>query len=356
MEETQGETPSLSREESKKLDIALYYTGGDMDKSLRMLSGSYRDLTVIKGQFTTTLLYGAFILFFNHDLLRLLDSFVVITSLKDRRDVNITDDWKAFEQAMMEDLASREKDITLIEGLKGMLAKSFDYSFSAEMQKILSARDDISATRLLLRIIQDYLGKQKVHINVNSQHDSSLEMELHSLGAKKIDPAALVPAQERTDSPAGLTPEEDAEPRAGRDGVKLIIKGKLILSPIRGKAITGLSPGDRVMFNIVDSNPRAVRLAEGFKAYNDGKFSPMPATITNIKHTSRGYRIYAIVAVDILAFITEEERNIKIEMDPGYRWSGQKVEKSWEWPVLMKFMLAAIFILMLVWAAMRFFK
>ena len=55
---------SLS-EQTKKLQIALYYTFGDEDKAKKMVNGTYLDLYVIKGKFSSSSVYGAFVVFLN---------------------------------------------------------------------------------------------------------------------------------------------------------------------------------------------------------------------------------------------------------------------------------------------------
>ena len=121
-----------------------------------------------------------------------------------------------------------------------------------------------------------------------------------------------MPVQEEGD-------EGPKEPKTGIDGVKLIINCSLILSPIKGKDISKLTPGDRIRVNIIDNNPKAITVAEAFHAYKEGKFSPINGRVKSVEFTpGAGYIIYAVIAKGVLAKVVEEEENIKVAMDPSY--------------------------------------
>ena len=65
MQNDLNEAANVFSEQTKRLQIALYYTYGDEDKAKKMINDSYRDLVVIKGKFSSASVYGAFLLFIN---------------------------------------------------------------------------------------------------------------------------------------------------------------------------------------------------------------------------------------------------------------------------------------------------
>ena len=64
---------------TKKLKIAMFFTNGDEDRAKQMIAGNLEDICVIKGRFSSTQSFGAFIAFFNRYYLTLNSVYPVIT-------------------------------------------------------------------------------------------------------------------------------------------------------------------------------------------------------------------------------------------------------------------------------------
>ncbi len=309
---------SLS-EQTGKIGIALHYAGGDMEKARAMVAGSYKDVYVLKARFASSSLYGALLVFYNGIYNKLIDSLVLVVSTYMTKTIDTATDWRIFEKDILEALASGDHDTHFETLVKNRFYDSFNLSFCAELTRFLQSDNGIAVERSLQKLIQFILNVQRIDIKVDSQHISSLDMELHSASSKKIDPSLLKEQKDQREEvpvPVQGVQEEVSE---GQEGVKLVMNCALILSPIKGKEIFRIEPGDRIRVSIADSNPTCISVAKALNAYEDGALLPVTARVKSIKPNSGGgYTIFAIVARGIYAKIVEDEANIKVALDPAY--------------------------------------
>ncbi|MBP7602926.1 MAG: hypothetical protein KBA15_03300 [Spirochaetes bacterium] len=306
-------------EQTAKINIALHYAGGDMEKAKAMVAGSYKDLYVLKARFASSTLNGAFIVFYNGIYNKLVDSLVLVVSTYMTKAIDTAVDWKLFERDILEVLSSGEHDTHFETLVKNRFHDGFNLSFCAELTRFLQSGNGIAVERALQKLVQFILNVQRIDIKVDSQHISSLDMELNSASSKKLDAAALKKQPEEPQAVPAADREPADEVREGQEGVKLIMKCSLILSPIKGKDIARIEPGDRIRVSIADSNPKCISVAKALNAYEDGTLQPITARVKSIKpNPDGGYSIFAIVARGIYAKIVEEESNIKVALDPAY--------------------------------------
>jgi hypothetical protein len=316
-----------------RTSIALFYTGGDVQKAGEMLDGTYRDIHALKAYFTSATLSGAFIIFYNIKHLKLVDSFVHVTSGVAGKNPDPGLSWWEFEKAVNNAVRNEEHDDILGRTLRDGITRSFSIGFITDLNKYLENEDDISLNRLLQKVVQDSLGLQRVEMKVLAESTTSLDVEIKSLTTRKLDRQTLETQKMNAAGQVRAIEGEAASnvPREGVDGVKLILKASFILSPIKGKDVAKLQVGDRIRINLVDRNPRAVSVAKAFNAYDEqnNKFLPVNARIKQIeKIEGNGTEIYALLAKGVLARIVEEEDNIKVAMDPNYVWQVEENAES----------------------------
>ena len=315
---------SLS-EQAKWINICLYYTSNDIDKAKKMVANSYQDMYIIKGRFSSSSMYGAFIIFFNFVYFRLVDSSYVITPDYAISSLNTAQDWRSFEKEIVE----ARKNITdhrFATDFKDKIDKAFSISFGKEIVKLVEKNDYIQLNHLFQKFIQETSGLQRIEISVDLQKTTSLDMELNSSTTRKLDEKILAESNKQKSEDAAAAAKKpaddpDAEPAVGKNGVKLIVKGTLILSPIKGKPISNLQSGDRVMVTLIEPGEQTVQIVRAFKAYDEEKkqVKPIPARIVKVYDQGEGgYKIYAVIAKGILTQIIEEESNIKVALDPAY--------------------------------------
>jgi len=305
---------SLS-EQTKKLQIALYYTFGDEDKAKKMVNGSYLDLYAVKGKFSSSSVYGAFIVFLNPSLFRVINSYSMISRSFEISDIKTTQDWRNFEKQLVEISKKNGFDEAMTSKMKDSMGKALTIQEITKFAKLIEQDDGIAVNHNFQKFISDVTGFQNIELSVDYEKISSLVMELNSVTGIKIA-AAVEPEKVKVQDEEVVVEKLD-DPLEGKE-VKLVLSGALILSPIRGKDISELIIGDRIMISIIDKSPKVVDLLKAFNAYGeDGSTKPIVGRIVSIKHPE-DYKIFAIVAKGIYIKIVEEESHIKVAMDPAY--------------------------------------
>ncbi|HNR89472.1 MAG TPA: hypothetical protein PKM65_14110 [Spirochaetota bacterium] len=322
-----AETIAKSPELARKYQIALHYTNGDEDKALKMLDGAYQDLYIIKGRFSSTTQNGLFVIFYNWFNFVAVSTSEIMSPSYMLRNVDPSQDWREFERQLMEHVAKGDHDEVMRRAMRDAVLKAFTVTIMKDVNKAVRNNDDIVLNRIFQRLIKDSMGLQNVDMEVNCQPDSSLAMELDSITSKKIDVESIAKNASR-ESESAVAPPADGfvRPEVGKDGVKLILKCGLILSPIKGKHISRLEVGDRVRVSILESSPNAIKVAEAFNAYDGKQFSPINARMKVARKGDKGYEFYAVIAKGILAHVVEEEENIKVAMDPAFTVQESKDE------------------------------
>lgn len=303
-------------EQSKKLQIAMYYTYGDDDKARKMLSGAYMDLFVIKGRFSSSSVYGAFILFLNLDYSKLIHLYAIADRSDETSEIKTSKDWRNFEKEIFEINNDGNFDEVFTGELKGYLNKIVNMKEFPKLVKLMEQDDGIAVNHEFQRLLSDSTGYQSIDVSIDYEKISSLSMEMHSVTSSKVSPADLAKGRARQQT-TEIKIEKLDDPLEGKD-VKLILNGALILSPIKGKDISNLVEGDRIRISLVDNNPKAIEVAKAFDAYDEsGKFKPITGRIISKKHDG-AYTFFAIVARGIYVKIVEEEDRIKVSMDPAF--------------------------------------
>ena len=303
-------------EQTKKLEIASYYTHGDMDKAKKMVSGAYKDMYAVKITFSSSI-YGALLFFFNPVYVTASEPYLIVSPSFSVDDMKTNIGWREFEVEIAQNLEKKEHDDVLLAHMRDELVLGMNMEFLAELKRLVELHDEIAVNRHFMKLIQNKLGFQKLNISVDYEPSSSLEMELESRSSKKLDPRELDKKKEKPAPEAGEKEEDD--PLKDKE-IKLILQGSLILSPIKGIDIKELKVGDRIMISIVDTNPKAVDVAKAFNAYEEERIKPIPGRIVSIRHQMHGgYKIFAIVAKGIFIRIEEEEESIKVAIDTSVR-------------------------------------
>jgi hypothetical protein len=332
------------QDQAEKINVALYYVNGDMEKARQMVAGTFTDLYALKGRFVSSSLNGAFLLFFNKHYNKLSSAVTAVMPSYFGKEIQTAADWKVFEKDLLKISSGSERDEHLGTLVKNKLYESFNSTFSTELSRFLESKNTIALERVFQKLIQFILNLQRIDIKVDYQQISSLEMELYSSSSPKVDKAVLDRMAKSDDAPAKETDHKDPI-RQGMEGVKLVLKASLILAPVKGKDIALLQPGDRVKVAITENNPKAVTIAQALDAYKDGVFSPLTARIKHIEaRPNAGYAIYAIIAKGIYVKIMEEEANIKVAMDAAYEMARADSTEGKGMNVPALVIIAAVFI------------
>jgi len=321
---------SLS-DQTKKINIAMYYVGNDMDKAKKMVANSYNDQVVLKGNFSSSTLYGAFMIFLNTIYGRVDHSIFVISHDYEIANIAINSDWKILEKDII-DRRNNEANLTISNDFSDRITKSFTPSFLKEINELIKKNEIIQLYNVFQKLYQSAFSLKRIDLSLETQACSSLQMEIDSQTSRKINAEIALRKKEDDKSKSqAKSGSLEQEPTVGVNGVKIIIKGTLILSPIKGKHIGSLVPGDKVMLTMVENTPQVIEIAKAFSAYKqeENRIMPIPARITMIQfNDSEGFQFYAIVAKGIYCKIVEEETNIKVALDPSTEAYVQKQDDS----------------------------
>ncbi len=308
--------------EKDKLDIALHYTHQDPEKARNMVSGIYKDMFTVKAKFNASTIYGAFLLFFNIPYCSYVHSFAVMSPSYEVDELKTKNGWQIFEEEIDKIVKNNEQNVEMTLKLKDELANIFTLKLgpdqrASELKKYLEMKDEISANRLINKFINDKFGFRNINLSVDYEQISSLDMELLSKSSKKIE-KKTIPAEEEKKAPEVIKEEEEDED-INKNDIQLILRGTLILSPVKGKPIHMVEVGDRIKVNLDGSNIKAVTVAKAFKAYDGEKILPIAGRVVSIRHlVNGGYKIYCIIAKGIYGKIEEEEEDIKVAVEmPG---------------------------------------
>jgi len=231
-------------------------------------------------------------------------------------DIKTNQDWRSFEKQLVAISQKSGYDEAMTSKMKDAMNKSLTIQEITKFAKLIEQDDGIAVNHNFQKFISDVTGFQNVELSVDYEKISSIAMELNSLTSTKISAASAEPVKD-TKSEDDIKVEKLDDPLEGKD-VKLVLNGALILSPIKGKDISELVIGDRIMISVIDKSPKVVDLLKAFNAITeDGTTKPIAGRIVSIKHLD-DYKIFAIVAKGIYLKIIEEEPHIKVSMDPTY--------------------------------------
>jgi hypothetical protein len=352
-------------DQTKKFELALFFTRGDQEKARDMVSGVFKDLYLIKVKFSTSSNFGAFLMFFSVPYCMLINSYSIVSSSYEIDELKTSIGWKEFEAQIEKLLKKGKTDYDLIRRLKDSLNQVFSIQLSTmqrsiELKQNIEANDQIAINRLISKFIEDKIGYQIVSIAVDYESITSLDMELHSISSRKVSPEDIKRMKDeikaREDSRVKVDVEEDKE-LSGKD-VKIVLNGEIILAPIKGKDIASVTAGEKIKVHLDSSNPRDVSVAKAFKYYdeNEGRILPVPAVVVSKNRIpDGGYKIFCLIAKGIYVKIVEEEDNIKIAMDYSESQAAEESAANTPQSKIQMIMIYVIVVLIIIGLAIIIF-
>lgn len=306
-------------EKAKRIEIALKFTKGDMEKAKQMASGAVSDITIVKGKFLVAdqNLSGFFLAYFNivDEYIAAVES-VVVTNNSIFSRIRIFDDWKSHHKNI---LAYQKGDDKIdSEKLNSDLLGSFikmDVFPDVQKQNL----DYLSET--LPDMIKASFGSSSVKCQLDLEQTNSVEIVSMNIDVMVPEPEEGTPETAPAEGPADAKPL--AETPFGRklaeieSKAQFIVEGCCVLSPVRGKQLTDIIPGERLYVVLPSKDSVSQKILDAYKARNsDGAPLPVLGRIVEKipNETAKGYILYVLVAKGIYAKIIEEE-NVKIQTE-----------------------------------------
>ena len=295
-------------DKTRLINIALNFTGGDMDKARAMASGQYQDIISVKGKFLVrdTEKSGMFFAFFNtaEEYIANIDS-VIMNTAEPFEDIRIFDDWNILYRDFLEFKNREDSDDS--NDFNDFLMDSF---ISNDVFPWVSERNIDEFTRASQDIITRGFSSGSVTLQVEMEPTSSLN--LYGAGID-IDVPGLNQEAESQEEEREKEPEVDPRVQKIESEADYIIDGRTIVSPVSGKFINDIKIGEKIKVHLPGDDVLSSKVLKAHDAIDsEGKKSPVNGRIkAMIPMEKGGSLIYALVAKKVLARIVEEE-NVKI--------------------------------------------
>ena len=124
-------------EHTRKLEIATHYTYGDAEKAKQMVAGTYKDIYAIKGKFSSTSLYGAYLIFFNVPHSMVNSIYIVLSNNYQVNEIKTNRGWRNFEKEITAQRNQGEHDDVFANQLRDEIMAGFTMQFSNDLKKTL---------------------------------------------------------------------------------------------------------------------------------------------------------------------------------------------------------------------------
>ncbi len=308
-------------EKAKLVNLALKYTLGDQEKARQIVSGQISDIVAVKGRASMDgSLFCIFIMFINTEYGYIMNANAALFASKPQYDkIRISSGWKSFNseidktlRANAPDAGSASDSYPLIQHL---LASIDGYQIYEDVKNL---NMDV-VTEIVREIFQKYRGCQSAQIQIDLEKTNSVMVDLEGI---PLEPPPDLEGTRQQENVSDSTPETDIEKQSREieSQAEFVIEGKIIVSPVKGKYINDIKPGEYIQ--IIPTNALdeiSVKVARTLKAYtSDHEFLPIKARLkAKLPMEGGGYILYGLPLKNILVKVVEEE-NVKIEMfSPG---------------------------------------
>jgi hypothetical protein len=238
--------------------------------------------------------------------------------------------WQAFEKSIAAIYSANRQDETKTAIVSTALSTGMTFRFNQDLRKVFESGDSIMINYRFKKLLEGKLEVQQLHLAVDFEPLSSLDIELKSTSATKLNLKDLQKRNKEEEKLKEVISEtrKSDDPLAGKD-VRLLFSGKLILSPIKGKNISLLAPGDRVRVIITDKSTKAAKIAQAFNAFDETKGSILPITgrvVSNRFFPKSGFEFYVVISKGINLKILEDQENIKVAIPEDAPGKGSQSE------------------------------
>jgi len=301
-------------EKARKIETALKFTGGDMEKAKLMASGKLQDVVVIKGKFVDPQknISGILLAFVN-----IIDEYIsAIRTVQSSTTgvytiIRVFDDWKFLYNNLM----AYESGPDAIDSTKlnqDLLESFIRIDIFPDVQSM--NLDYLSVS--VQDIIKTSLESDKLKSQIELEKTSSMDMELAGIDV-------MVPSTEEEEKAEDKSPEKKAPQTALEKKLdeieskaSFIVEGKCVLSPVKGKYINEIAQGEKIHVVLPGKDELSEKIIDAYKA-RDHEGRPLPVAgkvMEKVFIEGGGVVLYVLVAKGIYAKIVEED-NVKIQTE-----------------------------------------
>ncbi len=288
----------MSQNLSDNINIAMKYTNGDVELAKNVVRGNFQDILVVKSRFkgTENSNFGNIIIFLATQLNEIVGLNVCTGNSASIYNNKPFDPWKSFEEDLTTNFNS-EPDQKSSKQLKEIILSSIESSSNTNFIEVSQKSDYDTVTTFLQNIISENL-----HDNILCQ----VEFEkTNSIIFESTCKSKIITESNDEEVQSGTEEKyiQSSNPFAGN----VILIGKAVLSPVRGKDINSIQLGDNIKVLIQEKTQKAINIATKLNAYENGEMKSIIAEVESYKKNGSTHEIYASIAPYILVKITEEE-------------------------------------------------
>lgn len=191
--------------------------------------------------------------------------------------------------------------------------------FFAVINELSSQQTQEGVADIAAQVCESIKGYQ-VNDDILAEDIGAVDSSLREILAKalKVECESCDIAIEEANDVTAVIPQEsvsgDDRPEIEKTA-NLVLDATLVISPVRGKYIQDIIPGDLMRVVLLKKDEVTKKVARALKAVNDeGDYLPVKGRVKQkMPNEKGGATIYCVIAKNILAKIVEEE-NIKAEL------------------------------------------
>jgi len=340
-------------EKARKIETALKFTDGDMEKAKLMASGKLHDVVVIKGKFVDPQknISGIFLAFVN-----IVNEYIsAIKTVESSTTgvftiIRVFDDWKHLYNSLM----AYESGPDAVDSSK-LNADLLDAFIRTDIfPDVQSMNLDYLAVSIQ-DMVKTSLESEKIKCQIELEKTSSMDVELAGIDV-------MVPSSEEDEEeeqkyeekpPEKKGPQSEFEKKLDEIESKasFIVEGKCVLSPVKGRYINEIADGEKMFVILPGKDELSEKIIDAYKA-RDHEGRPLPVAgrvIEKVHIDGGGLILYVLVAKGIYAKIVEEE-NVKVQTDLTKKKGSERKTESEEKDArpMMNIFVYIIFILMII--------
>ncbi len=347
-----GQNDSVS-EKAKKIETALKYTAGDMEKAKFMAAGKLQDVVAIKGKFIIPDYNqsGAFIAFINTTQEYISSVKTVLsTNTGTYTKVRIFDEWKS----LYKNIEAYETGGDAIDSGR-LTASLLDLMIKRDVFPDVQKMNLEYLSVALQDMIKEIFKSEKAKCQVELEKTTSMDVEL--MGIEIMLPESPSPqetATEASEQDFKKVPDTPFRKKLSEFESKasFIVEGCCVLSPVKGKPIAELTAGERILVSLTAGDPVSERIIDAYKARDhEGKPLPVVGRVVEIvpNEESKGVILYVLVAKGIYSKIVEEEPvRIQTEMTHIAASNGNSNEEMKEPNNWITILVSVLFVILVI--------
>jgi len=338
-------------DKARKIETALKYTDGDMEKAKLMASGKLHDVVVIKGKFVDPQknISGIFLAFVN-----IVNEYIsAIKTVESSTTgvftiIRVFDDWKFLYNNLMayesgpDAVDSSKLNADLLDGF--IRTDIFPDVQSMNLDYLAVSIQDMVKTSL---------ESDKIKCQIELEKTSSMEVEL--AGIDVMVPSSEEEEEQKHEEKVSEKKAPQSEFDKKLDEIEskasFIVEGKCVLSPVKGRYINEIADGEKMFVILPGKDELSEKIIDAYKA-RDHEGRPLPVAgrvVEKVHIDGGGLVLYVLVAKGIYAKIVEEE-NVKVQTDLTKKKSSEKKSEAEDKDAhpLMNVFVYIIFVLMII--------